>query len=203
MFICSYDRVCCEGDQAPGTEPGDIVIVVDEKEHSRFKRVGHDLLYRLEISLSEALCGFRRLIQTLDGRHLDILTLPGLLPPPSSLLTAYCCLLCALLCIQSLSGLFASACFQVICHFLSLQQPSFPVYLHLFQFTVFLFPQNMLIILLRNRRNYVSVFKSLKFGYITLRIYRDRFIESKHLEIYFREYIVSWIKENSHWSREF
>ena len=112
--------VCCEGDQAPGTEPGDIVIVVDEKEHSRFKRIGHDLLYRLEISLSEALCGFRRLIQTLDNRHLDILTLPGLLSPPSSLLPAPCLLLTAY-CLLMLAALYSLhailcllACFRLL-----------------------------------------------------------------------------------------
>ena len=29
-----------EGDQEPGLEPGDIIIVLDEKEHPNFKRSG-------------------------------------------------------------------------------------------------------------------------------------------------------------------
>ena len=29
-----------EGDQEPGLEPGDIIIVLDEKEHSNYKRSG-------------------------------------------------------------------------------------------------------------------------------------------------------------------
>jgi len=29
-----------EGDQEPGLEPGDIIIVLDEKEHGTFKRSG-------------------------------------------------------------------------------------------------------------------------------------------------------------------
>lgn len=53
------------------------MIVLDEKEHETFRRVGHDLLMKLEISLAEALCGFQRGITTLDGRTLVITSLPG------------------------------------------------------------------------------------------------------------------------------
>ncbi len=67
------------GDQSPGIEAGDIVIVLDEKKHERFERHGANLFYTMKLSLSEALCGTRRYIQTLDKRFLDVLLLPGTL----------------------------------------------------------------------------------------------------------------------------
>ncbi|XP_049946336.1 dnaJ homolog subfamily A member 1 [Schistocerca serialis cubense] len=66
-----------EGDQEPGLEPGDIIIVLDEKEHEMFKRSGCDLIMRMNIELVEALCGFQRVIRTLDDRDLVITCLPG------------------------------------------------------------------------------------------------------------------------------
>ena len=70
-------RFSGEGDQSPGLEAGDVVIVLDEKEHNVFRRRGIDLLMQLEISLTEALCGFQHCIQTLDNRSLIIMSLPG------------------------------------------------------------------------------------------------------------------------------
>ncbi|XP_070536901.1 dnaJ homolog subfamily A member 1-like [Ptychodera flava] len=66
-----------EGDQEPGLEPGDIVIVLDEKEHPVFQRSGDDLIMKMEIELVEALCGFERHIKTLDSRQLLITSHPG------------------------------------------------------------------------------------------------------------------------------
>jgi len=72
-------RFSGEGDQTPGLEAGDVVIVLDEKEHNVFsRRGGIDLFMTLEISLTEALCGFQRHIQTLDNRSLVIMSLPGM-----------------------------------------------------------------------------------------------------------------------------
>lgn len=51
-----------EGDQEPELEPGDIVIVLDEKDHPNFKRSGSDLILRMNIQLVEALCGFQKVI---------------------------------------------------------------------------------------------------------------------------------------------
>lgn len=70
-------RFTGEGDQSPGLEAGDVVIVLDEKEHNVFRRRGIDLLMQMELSLTEALCGFQRSIQTLDDRSLIIMSLPG------------------------------------------------------------------------------------------------------------------------------
>ncbi|KAL5019609.1 hypothetical protein ScPMuIL_002501 [Solemya velum] len=66
-----------EGDQEPGLEPGDIIITLDEKEHSVFRRQDRDLIMTMEIELVEALCGFHRTITTLDQRTLVINAIPG------------------------------------------------------------------------------------------------------------------------------
>ena len=41
---------------APGTIPGDIVFVVQEKEHALFKRKGPDLFLEKSISLTVGRC---------------------------------------------------------------------------------------------------------------------------------------------------
>jgi DnaJ family protein A protein 2 len=61
-----------EADEVPGTLAGDVIIVVQEKEHDTFKRKGADLVAEVELSLSEALCGFVRTITHLDGRVLKL-----------------------------------------------------------------------------------------------------------------------------------
>lgn len=66
-----------EGNQEPGLEPGDIVIQLDLRSHPRFKRVDNDLLLQMELDLVEALCGFQRVITTLDSRSLVITSVPG------------------------------------------------------------------------------------------------------------------------------
>merc|ERR1719188_2936378 len=66
-----------EGDQEPGLEPGDIIIVLDEKEHAHFKRNGIDLVMKMQISLSESLTGLKKTITTLDNRTLVIQTISG------------------------------------------------------------------------------------------------------------------------------
>ncbi|XP_078388646.1 dnaJ homolog subfamily A member 4-like [Cetorhinus maximus] len=66
-----------EGDQEPGLEPGDVIIVLDQKDHDTFRRHGNDLVMKMEILLVEALCGFKRTIETLDKRTLLITSKPG------------------------------------------------------------------------------------------------------------------------------
>merc|ERR1719187_2992984 len=66
-----------EGDQEPGLEPGDIIIVLDEKAHALFKRNGQDLIIKLNISLTEALTGLKKAVKTLDDRTLVIQTVRG------------------------------------------------------------------------------------------------------------------------------
>lgn len=61
-----------EGDQKPGLERGDIVIVLEEKEHPLFVRKGVNLFTKMRLSMSEALTGLRRTLRTLDGRTLVV-----------------------------------------------------------------------------------------------------------------------------------
>jgi len=78
-----------EGDQSPEIEPGDIVIVLDEKEHEVFKRKKDDLFMKMEVELSDALCGFTRRVKTLDNRTLLITSLPGEVIRPNELKCIY------------------------------------------------------------------------------------------------------------------
>ncbi|PIO37301.1 hypothetical protein AB205_0144020 [Aquarana catesbeiana] len=66
-----------EGDQAPGLQPGDIIIILEQKEHPVFQRKDNDLVMKLEISLADALCGCKQKVQTLDGRTILITSQPG------------------------------------------------------------------------------------------------------------------------------
>jgi DnaJ family protein A protein 2 len=62
---------------APGIEPGDIIIQVEQKEHARFQRKGDDLYIQAEIDLLTALGGGKFAIPHLDGRCLVVNILPG------------------------------------------------------------------------------------------------------------------------------
>jgi len=66
-----------ESDQAPDTVPGDVVIVVEEKPHDRFRREGDNLWYEGEIDLLTALGGGSFAIQHLDERALTVHLVPG------------------------------------------------------------------------------------------------------------------------------
>ena len=41
-----------QGDHEPGKEVGDIVIQLEEKEHSTFQRPGRDLTMRMDVDVS-------------------------------------------------------------------------------------------------------------------------------------------------------
>ena len=61
-----------ESDEMPDYEPGDVVIEIHIKKHSKFERKGADLTYVADISLLEALTGFKLLIKHLDDREILI-----------------------------------------------------------------------------------------------------------------------------------
>lgn len=78
-----------EGDQAPGTIPGDVVIVLDQREHERFRRSDDDLFYNAKVDLVTALAGGKIQIPHLDDRVLVVDILPGEVIKPGKLFL--CC----------------------------------------------------------------------------------------------------------------
>merc|ERR1719183_2559312 len=66
-----------KADEMPGCQPGDVVVIVKQQEHPRFLRKGADLFLEQEISLGEALTGFRICVTHLDGRKLIVSSKPG------------------------------------------------------------------------------------------------------------------------------
>ncbi|CAH0700712.1 unnamed protein product [Spodoptera exigua] len=74
-----------EGDQQPDTQPGDVIIVLQQKPHPIFQRTGNDLVIKHEITLTEALCGFEFVIKHLDARDLLVRHPPGEVIKPGDL----------------------------------------------------------------------------------------------------------------------
>jgi len=73
-----------EGDQQPGIETGDVVIILQQVPHERFTRHGDDLQMKLSIGLTEALCGFKIPIQHLDSRELLVTNEAGKVIEPGT-----------------------------------------------------------------------------------------------------------------------
>merc|ERR1711894_139472 len=61
-----------EGDQGPNNVPADIVFIVKDKQHARFRREGANLIHTAKVPLSKALTGCTVTIHTLDDRILNI-----------------------------------------------------------------------------------------------------------------------------------
>lgn len=49
-----------------------LVLTSIQKEHPTFKRQGDNLITTVEISLKEALCGWERIVRTIDGKSLRV-----------------------------------------------------------------------------------------------------------------------------------
>ncbi|CAG4990590.1 unnamed protein product [Parnassius apollo] len=75
-----------EGDQYPDVEPGDVIIVLQQKPHEVFQCTGlNDLIMKRDITLTEALCGFEFVVKHLDGRDLLIRHSAGEIIKPGDL----------------------------------------------------------------------------------------------------------------------
>ena len=62
------------GDEAPNASPGDILFELSQKPHPIFKRKGHDLLIKKDITLPQAITGLDFTINTLDNRTIKLTT---------------------------------------------------------------------------------------------------------------------------------
>ncbi|XP_031720517.1 dnaJ homolog subfamily B member 1b [Anarrhichthys ocellatus] len=63
-----------EGDETPTNIPADVVFVLKDKTHLKFKRDGSNIVYTATISLRDALCGCTINVPTLDGRSVTVST---------------------------------------------------------------------------------------------------------------------------------
>lgn len=66
-----------ESSEKPGQLPGDVVFVVKIKPHPTFKRLHQHLLLEKDISLVDALTGFKFTVTHLDGRKIEVSTPPN------------------------------------------------------------------------------------------------------------------------------
>ncbi|KAJ1859008.1 Molecular chaperone (DnaJ super) [Coemansia sp. RSA 2703] len=60
-----------EGDDMGGGAQ-DLVFVIEEKPHAVFKRDGDDLKIEMTLTLDEALCGFKRPVQLLNDKSINV-----------------------------------------------------------------------------------------------------------------------------------
>jgi DnaJ homolog subfamily A member 2 len=80
-------KITFEGksDEYPNTIPGDVIIVLRQKNPSScgFKRTpdGNNLIYKKTITLQEALCGYEFILKHLDGRKLHIHSQTDIITP--------------------------------------------------------------------------------------------------------------------------
>jgi len=83
------DKIVLQGeaDEAPDHETGNIIFLLEEKDHDVFSRAGADLTAPLRVSLAEALTGFSRVaLKHLDGRGIRITHSKGKILRPGQVL---------------------------------------------------------------------------------------------------------------------
>jgi len=80
-----------ESDEFPGVEPGDVMVEIMIDKHKKFIRKGADLVYTADITLFEALTGFKMVVTHLDDRKILIQNKPGDVVKPGVLKTVRDC----------------------------------------------------------------------------------------------------------------
>jgi DnaJ-class molecular chaperone len=73
-----------DAQQQPDVIPGDVIVILKQKKHSKFGRIDDDLYYDMKITLEEALLGFSKPIKMLDGRSIEIRSEPNEIVQPFS-----------------------------------------------------------------------------------------------------------------------
>ncbi|CAN8065274.1 unnamed protein product [Agarophyton chilense] len=71
-----------EANANPGAVAGDVIVVLKQEDHGRFKRKECNLVYDKKITLVDALCGLDFYIKQLDGRLLHVRAPPGRIITP-------------------------------------------------------------------------------------------------------------------------
>ncbi|TMW58738.1 hypothetical protein Poli38472_010297 [Pythium oligandrum] len=61
-----------QSEQRPGMVPGDVIFRLHQVPHARFRRAGSDLHYEMQITLEEALLGYRKHVTHLDDRKVPL-----------------------------------------------------------------------------------------------------------------------------------
>jgi DnaJ-class molecular chaperone len=64
-------------EQTPGKLPGDIVLILKQKDHPQFARHGNDLSTVVHVPLKDALTGFSHTFTHLDGHTVELETDPA------------------------------------------------------------------------------------------------------------------------------
>ncbi len=71
-----------EADESPDHTAGDVIFKLQELSHSQFLRSGNDLYMNFTISMVDALLGFSKTFEHLDGAQINIerkgVTQPGI-----------------------------------------------------------------------------------------------------------------------------
>lgn len=73
-----------KADEQLGSQTGDVVVIVKQQDHPKFLRKEADLYMEQDVTLGEALTGFRLVIPHLDGRKLIVKSKPGEVLQPQS-----------------------------------------------------------------------------------------------------------------------
>jgi len=60
------------GENIKAGQPGDLLVTFIINEHPTFKVDEYDIIYPLNISIKEAMCGTEKIIETLDNRQLKL-----------------------------------------------------------------------------------------------------------------------------------
>lgn len=74
-----------EGDQKPGVEAGDVIVVLALQSHPTFELNGINLFMVHKLTLTEALCGFALPLKHLDGREMIVRKKPEEVIVPNSI----------------------------------------------------------------------------------------------------------------------